>query len=639
MSRALAAFCLALFFSATAHAATITILPGAGFNDSTTFTPVGGNNATTLGQARLNLFQKAASIWAQRITSAQTIFISVKFTSLTCSSTQGILGQASPNFFFTDFANAPKSGVYYPEALANSIAGSRLDGHPTPTIASPDNADISADFNSAVDSSSSCLGGKKFYYGFDNVPGSKIDLLNTVVHEFGHGLGFTSFVDESTGNGFDNTAPSKIGIYDQFVFDETRSAFWPTLTASQRVSSATNTGHLVWNGTSVNGAKAKLTAGVTAAGHVQLYAPNPDEPGSSVSHWSDVVAPHLLMEPFDSSALKASLGVDFTICAYQDMGWQIAPAVNCPDNVGSNTAPVAVAQSVQTNQNTNLPITLTATDAENDPLTFSVLTAPTHGGLSGTAPNLTYVPSANFFGADSFQFVANDGKVNSASATVSITVSKVNHPPVATPQSVSVLHDHSILIALSGTDADNDALTFSVVTAPAHGSFTGTAPRLTYKPSAGFGGADSFTFKANDGTVDSAAATVSITVIANRAPVAGAQSVSATQDTAKSIVLSATDADGDTLTYSFVQPAHGSLSGAAPNLTYTPATGYSGADSFSFKANDGLADSNSATVSITVAAAPAPAAGGGGGGGAMPNLLCLIALAGLRRLRLRGSAR
>jgi hypothetical protein len=87
MNRALAASCLALFFSATAHAATITILPGAGFNDSTTFTPVGGNNATTLGQARLNLFQKAASIWAQRITSAQTIFISVKFTSLTCSST------------------------------------------------------------------------------------------------------------------------------------------------------------------------------------------------------------------------------------------------------------------------------------------------------------------------------------------------------------------------------------------------------------------------------------------------------------------------------------------------------------------------------------------------------------------------
>src|SRR5207253_2959361 len=106
----------------------------------------------------------------------------------------------------------------------------------------------------------------------------------------------------------------------------------------------------------------------------------------------------------------------------------------------------------------------------------------------------------------------------------------------------------------------------------------------------------------NDGTTDSNVATVSITVNhVNHAPVANDQMVSTNQDTAKAITLSATDADSDGLTYTVVSgPAHGTLSGMAPNLTYTPNAGYFGPDSFTFKANDGTVDSNTATVSITV---------------------------------------
>src|SRR5207253_3766017 len=106
------------------------------------------------------------------------------------------------------------------------------------------------------------------------------------------------------------------------------------------------------------------------------------------------------------------------------------------------------------------------------------------------------------------------------------------------------------------------------------------------------------------GTADSAAATVSITVTAvNDAPVAYAQSVITAEDTAKAITLTASDVDGDALTYSIVSgPSHGSLSGAAPNVTYTPAANYNGSDSFTFKANDATADSAAATVSITVTA-------------------------------------
>ncbi len=87
----------------------------------------------------------------------------------------------------------------------------------------------------------------------------------------------------------------------------------------------------------------------------------------------------------------------------------------------------------------------------------------------------------------------------------------------------------------------------------------------------------------------------------NHAPVATAQSVSTARDTAKAITLAATDADNDLLTYAVVtQPAHGLLSGTPPAVSYTPMSGYTGTDSFSFKANDGIVDSAAATVAITV---------------------------------------
>ncbi len=85
-------------------------------------------------------------------------------------------------------------------------------------------------------------------------------------------------------------------------------------------------------------------------------------------------------------------------------------------------------------------------------------------------------------------------------------------------------------------------------------------------------------------------------------PVANPQSVTTAEDAPQSITLDATDDDGDTLTYSIVSnPSHGSISaGTSATRTYTPTANYNGTDSFTFKANDGTDDSNTATVSITV---------------------------------------
>jgi hypothetical protein len=133
---------------------------------------------------------------------------------------------------------------------------------------------------------------------------------------------------------------------------------------------------------------------------------------------------------------------------------------------------------------------------------------------------------------------------------------------------------------------------------------SGSAPNLTYTPKTDYNGPNSFTIKANDGLADSNIATVSITVEqVNDPPVADDQTVTTAEDTPLDIVLSASDVDGDSLSFSVVSgPSDGTLSGTAPNLTYTPDNGFSGADSFNFQANDGQAYSNIATVSITITA-------------------------------------
>ncbi len=269
-----------------------------------------------------------------------------------------------------------------------------------------------------------------------------------------------------------------------------------------------------------------------------------------------------------------------------------------------NDAPVANSQSVTTAEDAAKAITLVATDVDGNALTYSIVVAPTHGTLTGTIPNLTYTPAANYNGSDNFTFKANDGTVDSNIATVSITVTAVNDAPVASAQSVTTVEDVAKAITLVGTDVDGNALTYIIVASPAHGTLSGSGANITYTPASNYNGADNFTFKVNDGTVDSNIATVSITVTAvNDAPVANSQSVTTAEDAAKAITLGATDVDGNALTYSIVvPPTHGTLTGTIPNLTYTPAANYNGSDNFTFKANDGTVDSNIATVSITVTA-------------------------------------
>ncbi|MGJ8672612.1 Ig-like domain-containing protein [Rubritalea sp.] len=237
--------------------------------------------------------------------------------------------------------------------------------------------------------------------------------------------------------------------------------------------------------------------------------------------------------------------------------------------------------------------------------------SPANGALSGTAPDLTYTPNAGIT-SDSFTYTITSGGVASDTKTVTIQMVLPDGLGVGAPDAYStdaeVDEDGSVAIPLTGFDAQGDSLMARIISAPAHGSIVSlTGNVATYEPGLDFYGSDSFIFKLNDGVLDSAMATISITVnpVNDAVPVAEALSEVVTQNSTLAITLSASDFDGDSLVYSVVSgPSYGSLSGTVPNLTYTPASGYTGTDSFTYKANDGYGDSEEVTVTITVAVVP-----------------------------------
>src|SRR5439155_1724650 len=151
-----------------------------------------------------------------------------------------------------------------------------------------------------------------------------------------------------------------------------------------------------------------------------------------------------------------------------------------------------------------------------------------------------------------------------------------------------------------------------LVSGPSHGTLSlNSNGSFSYTPSANYNGSDSFVYKVNDGTADSNLATVSLTITAvNDAPVATAESYTTAEDTALTVnaasglLTDATDIDGDPLTA--VLDRRPSVDALTLNsdgpFSYTPAVNYNGGDSFTYKVNDGTADSNLATVGLTITA-------------------------------------
>ncbi len=229
---------LATLVAGSAGAATITIFnndgAGEGFNDPTPRAPVGGNPGVTVGQQRLNLFNYAAGIWGGILPSTVPIIVTAQFNPQTCNATSGVLGSAGPINISRDFAGAEFPGTWYHQALANRLAGVDLV---------PASNDISATFNSNLDLAT-CLGGVGWYYGYDGLEGAAVELLPVLLHEMGHGLGFSTTTSGTTG-AMNSGFPS---VYDRYLFDMNTGLHWYQETNAQRVASAISNGFLAWDG-------------------------------------------------------------------------------------------------------------------------------------------------------------------------------------------------------------------------------------------------------------------------------------------------------------------------------------------------------------------------------------------------------
>jgi VCBS repeat-containing protein len=253
-------------------------------------------------------------------------------------------------------------------------------------------------------------------------------------------------------------------------------------------------------------------------------------------------------------------------------------------------------------------------DPDGDPLSAVKASDPLHGSLTLNADgSFDYAPNLGYIGPDSFTYRDTDGALASALATVTLSVQ--DRAPVAGNDFFSVPEDGTYGVSVgtppggllgNDVDANGDPLTAILVNGPSHGTLTFDGDGgFMYHPAADYFGPDSFTYKANDGLLDSNVATVSITVNpVNDAPVAQDGSASGDEDTPISGQVVATDVDNsaDHLNYSLVSgPSHGTLTlGGTGAFTYMPNANYNGPDSFRYKANDGSLDSNIATVAITV---------------------------------------
>jgi hypothetical protein len=284
----------------------------------------------------------------------------------------------------------------------------------------------------------------------------------------------------------------------------------------------------------------------------------------------------------------------------------------------ANRPPFATGDSATTDEDTAVTIDVLANDGDSDgdPITVFAVRNAQNGTVVNNGASVTFTPAPNYFGnGASFEYRVSDGRGGlSDYALVTVNVLPVNDPPVAVNDSAETLEDFPLVmlgadLVANDIDVDGDALTVTAVGNPVNGLVTLdlATDTVTFTPATNYSGPASFQYTVSDGNGGSAVGTVSVTVVAvNDAPVARNDSAATAFETPVIINVLANDSDpeGSALTVASVgTPANGTAVNNGSSITYTPNTGFSGIDSFTYVARDADgALSNSATVTVSVAA-------------------------------------
>jgi len=547
----LLSFAITLIFSTSSMAITVT---GSG----STFEIVKGDGFDGAdGAARETAFIAAAQYWADILVSPVTIVIDAEFTtSLFCDSNNATLGSAgASNSFLSSGATALglQNNVWYPTALINAHNGSDRF---------PNNGDIRASFNANL-GDSNCLGGLSWYYGLDgNAPSGTITFFDIVLHELGHGLGITSLINDD-GSDFQG----RVDIFTTFLHDQSTGKDWTAMNNTERSSSLTNTGSVVWSGDNVNALAGSLTAGVNS-GKVRMYAPSTFNAGSSISHFDSAVTPNILMEPEYTKDTTS----DHAIALLNDIGWSIF-------SISNNIPSISGHSSLTTNEDESITLTLsdlTVIDTDNNFPTDFTLTL--NNGTNYSVSNQTITPSSNFSGILTVPVTVNDGLDNSPLHNVSISVSAVNDSPVISGSPSTLIQENlSYSFTPTATDVDlTDTKTFSIVNKPSWANFSTATGALTGTPTnSDVGTTSNIVITVTDSAEASdslLAFSITVVNVNNTPTISGSPTTSIAQDTAYSFVPTVVDIDtADTKTFSIVnKPSWANFSTATGALTGTP---------------------------------------------------------------------
>ncbi|MGZ8784179.1 MAG: Ig-like domain-containing protein, partial [Acidimicrobiia bacterium] len=278
----------------------------------------------------------------------------------------------------------------------------------------------------------------------------------------------------------------------------------------------------------------------------------------------------------------------------------------------TNSAPDAVDDSDSTAEDTAVTVDVLGNDSDTDldPLSVSVVTQGLNGSVVNNGTSVTYDPDPDWNGMDTFTYTVSDGNGGFATGTVTVTVTPANDDPQGQPDAASTPEETAVEIEVLANDSDVDssALTVTAVAGGTHGTVSTDGITLTYTPDLNWNGIDTFTYRVSDDLGGWCEAIVTVTVTpVNDDPVAVDDLSTTPRDTPVNIWVldNDTDADPDTLSVSgFTNGAHGTVVNRSIKVTYTPAAGWTGVDTFTYTVSDGNGGFDSGTVTVTVTAVP-----------------------------------